>query len=216
MFGDHPVELGWTKLGTALLDRLQRDATYRRLFAAAFDRTSKSFSIDNVVKSIASTCFRCHNGFLMGRGADFDERERDAEGGVEFHNTGLYNLAGALSYPPPNTGLYEIARRAEDVGKLKAPTLRNIAVTGPYLHDGSIETLDGVLDHYAAGGRTITEGPNRGVGHDNVNRSHSIRGFTLSPDQRTDFLAFLNSLTDEELLHDPRFANPWTRRQETR
>jgi len=256
MFGDHPVELGWIRPGTALLDRLRRDQTYRRLFAAAFDRTSKAFSVDNVVRSIASfertiisarspydryhsnrerdaisaaarrgetlffsqpfTCFRCHNGFLMGGGVDFDGRERDAEGGVEFHNTGLYNLAGALSYKPPNTGIYEITRRAEDVGKFKAPTLRNIALTGPYMHDGSIASLDGVLDHYSAGGRTIVEGPNRGVGHDNVNKSRSVRGFTLSADQRADFLAFLNSLTDEELLHDPRFANPWTRPQETR
>jgi cytochrome c peroxidase len=256
MFGDHPVELGWTRPPTALLDRLQRDGTYQRLFAVAFDRTSKSISIDNVVKAIASfertivsarspydryhtdrerdaisaaarrgetlffsqpfTCFRCHNGFLMGGGADFEGRERDAEGGVEFHNTGLYNLAAALSYPPPNTGIYEITHRAEDVGRFKAPTLRNIAVTGPYMHDGSIATLDGVLDHYAAGGRTISDGPNRGVGHDNVNKSRSIRGFALSSDQRADFLAFLNSLTDEALLHDAHLANPWTRPQETR
>jgi cytochrome c peroxidase len=256
MFGDHPVELGWTRPGTALLDRLERDRTYRRLFPAAFDRTSKLFSIDNMVKAIASfertiisarspydryhsdreadaisaaarrgetlffsqpfTCFRCHNGFLMGGGADFEGRERDAEGGVEFHNTGLYNLAGALSYPPPNTGIHEITHRAEDVGRFKAPTLRNIAVTGPYMHDGSIATLDGVLDHYAAGGRTITEGPHRGVGHDNINRSRSIRGFALSADQRADFLAFLNSLTDEALLHDAHLANPWTQPQETR
>ncbi len=75
----------------------------------------------------------------------------------------MYNLAGALSYPSPNTGIYEVTRKPEDVGKFKAPTLRNIAVTAPYMHDGSIPTLDGVLAHYEAGGRTISEGPNRGV-----------------------------------------------------
>jgi cytochrome c peroxidase len=163
------------------------------------------------------TCFRCHNGFTMGGGVDFEGRESDGEARFEFHNTGLYNLAGALSYPPPNTGVYEVTRRAEDVGKFKAPTLRNIAVTGPYMHDGSIETLDGVLDHYAAGGRTIAAGPNRGIGHDNVNKSRSIRGFTLTADQRADLLAFLNSFTDDTLLHDARFADPWTQTaQETR
>jgi cytochrome c peroxidase len=155
------------------------------------------------------TCFRCHNGFTMGGGSDFEGRQNDGGARFEFHNTGLYNLAGALSYPPPNTGIYEITRRAEDVGKFKAPTLRNIAVTGPYMHDGSIETLDGVLDHYAAGGRTIAEGPNRGIGHDNVNKSRSVRGFTLTAEQRADVLAFLNSLTDDLLLHDSRFADPW-------
>jgi cytochrome c peroxidase len=155
------------------------------------------------------TCFRCHNGFMMAGDTDFDGRQANAEGGFEFHNTGLYNLGGLLSYPSPNTGIYETTKKPEDVGRFKAPTLRNIAVTGPYMHDGSIASLDGVLDHYAAGGRTITDGPYRGVGHDNPNKSPSVRGFTLTPEQRADFLAFLNSLTDDELLRDPQFSNPW-------
>jgi cytochrome c peroxidase len=155
------------------------------------------------------SCFRCHNGFAIGGATDFEGRQANAEGSFEFHNTGLYNLAGLLSYPSPNTGVYETTRKPEDVGRFKAPTLRNVAVTGPYMHDGSIASLDGVLDHYAAGGRTIADGPYRGVGHDNPNKSSSVRGFTLTLEQRADFIAFLNSLTDEALLHDPRFSNPW-------
>ena len=77
------------------------------------------------------------------------------------------------------------------------------------MHDGSIATLDGVLDHYAAGGRTIADGPFKGVGHDNPNRSPTVRGFTMTPEQRADLIAFLESLTDEAVLHDLRFANPW-------
>ena len=50
------------------------------------------------------------------------------------------------------------------MGKFKAPTLRNIAVTAPYMHDGSIPTLEAVLDHYAAGGRTIAAGHTRESG----------------------------------------------------
>jgi cytochrome c peroxidase len=60
---------------------------------------------------------------------------------VEMHNTGLYNLTGPLSYPATNTGLYEITRKPADVWKFKAPTLRNIAVTAPYMHDGSVAGL---------------------------------------------------------------------------
>jgi cytochrome c peroxidase len=88
--------------------------------------------------------------------------------------------------------------------------LRNIAVTAPYMHDGSAATLEDVIDHHAAGGRTIADGPYRGVGHDNANKSVSIRGFTLTAGQRDDLIAFLESLTDEALLHDSRFASPWT------
>jgi cytochrome c peroxidase len=152
------------------------------------------------------SCFRCHGGFTFSGAVDFEGRR---EGEIEFHNTGLYNVAGALSYPPPNTGIYEITKKPEDVGKFKAPTLRNIAVTGPYMHDGSAATLEDVLAHYAAGGRTIADGPNRGVGHDNPGKSPTVRGFPLTADQRDDLIAFLRSLTDESVLNDPRFSNPW-------
>jgi cytochrome c peroxidase len=154
------------------------------------------------------SCFRCHNGFNFSGATDFEGRH---EGGTpEYQNTGLYNLTGPLSYPSPNTGVYEVTHRPEDIGKFKAPTLRNIAVTAPYMHDGSIATLDDVLDHYAAGGRTIADGPHRGVGRDNPNKSPIVKGFPLTAEQRADLIAFLTTLTDNDLLNDSRFANPWT------
>ena len=79
------------------------------------------------------------------------------------------------------------------------------------MHDGGIATLDEVIDHYAAGGRTLTSGPYQGAGHDNPNKTATVHGFALTPEQRADLVAFLQSLTDEPLLHDPRFANPWTK-----
>ena len=129
---------------------------------------------------------------------------------VELHNTGLYNLPGVLSYPADNAGLYDVTRDPKDVGKFKPPTLRNIAVTAPYMHDGSVATLEEAIDHYSAGGRAILDGPYKGLGRDNPNKSASIRGFTLTSEQRADLVAFLQSLTDEALLRDPRFSNPWT------
>jgi cytochrome c peroxidase len=151
------------------------------------------------------SCFRCHGGFNFSGDSVGEGRGRE----VEFHNTGLYNVPGKLSYPAPNVGTFEFTKAPGDVGKFKAPTLRNIAVTGPYMHDGSIATLEGVLDHYAAGGRTIASGPNAGIGHDNPNKDQLIGGFELSAQDRQDLIAFLKSLTDEAVLHDPRFANPW-------
>lgn len=151
-------------------------------------------------------CFRCHGGFDF---SDSTISEHTAGREIEFHNTGLYNLAGALSYPAPNVGIYEYTKKTSDVGKFKVPTLRNIAVTAPYMHDGSIATLEGVLDHYAAGGRTIDSGPNAGIGHNNPNKDPLIGGFELSSRDRADLIAFLNSLTDDAVLRDPRFANPW-------
>ncbi len=158
-------------------------------------------------------CFHCHGGFNFTGTVDYYEKGF-AE--VEFHNTGLYNLPGDLSYPSPNVGLYEFTQNLDDVGKFKAPTLRNIAVTAPYMHDGSIGTLDEVIDHYAAGGRTIAEGPCAGEGSRNPNRSEFVKGFTLSAGQKADLLAFLNSLTDETLLSNPALADPWNPAPESR
>src|SRR5215472_13169627 len=140
------------------------------------------------------------------------ERSNTKEGPavhVVFQNTGLYNVRGESSYPAPNTGLYQFTNRREDIGKFRAPTLRNIAVTAPYMHDGSIATLSEVIDHYAAGGRTISSGPYAGIGHDNPNKALNVRGFRLTETEKNDLIAFLNSLTDTEFLHNPKLADPW-------
>ena len=151
-------------------------------------------------------CHHCHNGLNF---ADTVLHERNRAGEIAFHNTGLYNLDGKGAYPADNSGIMEITGRPDDMGRFRAPSLRNVAVTAPYMHDGSIETLDGVLDHYAAGGRTIKTGAYAGVGHDNPLKSSFVPGFTLTVGERADLLAFLNALTDEQFLHDPRFSNPW-------
>jgi cytochrome c peroxidase len=154
------------------------------------------------------SCFTCHGGVHFSNAMGSGRRTV----AVEFNNTGLYNLAGAFSYPGSDTGLFEITRQAADVGKFKAPTLRNIAVTAPYMHDGSVATLEDAIEHYAAGGRTVAAGQYQGVGHDNPNKSATLQGFTLTRDQRSDLVAFLQSLTDDALLRDPRFADPWPKR----
>lgn len=235
MFGDHPVELGLHE-GDGFPPALRGDAKYRELFKLAFPVDADPFTIVNVTKALASfersmisarspydryhydrddsaisdsakrgevlffdqrlSCFRCHGGFAF---TDSTVSERNAGRDIEFHNTGLYNVPGLLSYPAPNVGIYEYTQEPGDVGKFKAPTLRNIALTAPYMHDGSITTLEGVLDHYAAGGRA----------HNNPNKDPLIGGFTLSQQDRKDLIAFLESLTDEAVIHDSKFANPW-------
>jgi len=69
-------------------------------------------------------------------------------------------------------------------------------------------TLDEVLDHYAAGGRTLT-GQYSGVGHDNPFKDSLIKGFSITSSQRNDLLSFLKSLTDQRFLNNPEHADPW-------
>jgi cytochrome c peroxidase len=152
-------------------------------------------------------CFHCHGGFNFTGSLDYYGKGI-AE--VEFHNTGLYNLKGELSYPQPNLGLYIFTQSAEDIGKFKAPTLRNIALTAPYMHDGSVKTLAESIDHYAAGGRKIATGPKAGDGSQNPAKSEFVKGFQLTASEKRDLLAFLGSLTDTSLLANPLLSDPWT------
>ena len=139
-------------------------------------------------------CYRCHGGFNFSDAVDYVGR-----GPVPFpfHNNGLYNLPGMLSYPPSNPGLYEFTRRPSDVGKFKPPTLRNVALSAPYMHDGSISTLEAAINHYAFGGQK------------NPNQDGRVRALSLTIQNRLDLRAFLASLTDEQVTKDPRFKSPW-------
>lgn len=248
MYGEQPIELGLSR-SDAWVEPLTHDATYARLFPAAFPGPVDPFTRDGIVKAIASfersiisgrapydryhfdrdesavsesakrgevlffsrplSCFSCHGGFNFSGAVVTAGPSRRPRQRPEFHNTGLYNLAGPFSYPEPNVGIFEVTRDPADVGKFKAPTLRNIAVTAPYMHDGSVATLEDAIAHYAAGGRTVVDGPWLGVGRDNPNKSQTVRGFTLTDGQRSDLVAFLRTLTDEQALRDQRFADPW-------
>ena len=94
-------------------------------------------------------CSECHAGFNLS-GPVLSEASDPAA--PRFHNTGLYNIDGRGSYPLFDRGLIEKTRRRADMGGFRAPTLRNIAVTAPYMHDGSLATLEAVVSHYARGG----------------------------------------------------------------
>jgi cytochrome c peroxidase len=191
MFGDRPVELGWTRPGDALVAITVANVT-RAL--ASFERTvifgtlavrplsfrprrrrhpGRGETGRAVVLQPAVVVLQMHNGFTFSGAADFDGRRERAP---EYQNNGA----------------------TADSGLFKAPTLRNVAITAPYMHDGSIPTLEAVIDAYAAGG------------HNNPNKHPIVRGFILTTDQKRDLIAFLNSPTDEALLHDPALSNPWT------
>lgn len=151
-------------------------------------------------------CFHCHGGYnFTNATADSSQLFVD----TPFHNTGLYNIDGQGAYPEISQGIIEITSKATDMGRFKAPSLRNVALTAPYMHDGSIATLEEVVRTYAAGGRNITNGPNAGDGRANPFRDGFISGFDISEEDIQNIIAFMESLTDYELINNPRFANPW-------
>ena len=220
MFSTNPVELGLGSMEAEFLRLLGSDPIYAPLFRLAFPTQTYPYTIANVAQALAAferiivstnspydrfhhgdvngiseaakrgeilffldggpSCFRCHTGTNFSDG--------------RFHNTALYN-----PYPAPNLGLFEHTRLLIDTGKFKTPTLRNIALTAPYMHDGSIATLEEVMEHYAAGGRA----------HDNPSKDRLMHGFQMTSRNRADLVAFLRSLTDDDMIHDPDLADPW-------
>ena len=153
-------------------------------------------------------CHHCHGGFNFTQSTSHEKQLIDRR---PFHNIGLYNVRhknGQQGYPQSDIGLAEISTVANDNGRFRAPTLRNIEVSAPYMHDGSIETLSAVLDFYAAGGRHLTRGAHIGDGRQNPLKSQFIKGFDMTAQDKIDLLAFLATLTDQQFLTDSRHAMP--------
>lgn len=121
-------------------------------------------------------CASCHSGVLQ---TDFTYRNNGLDSEFDDYGRGRITL------------------RPEDYGKFRVPSLRNVALTNPYMHDGRFMTLEQVLDHYSEG---ITNSPTL---------DPSLQGgIPLSEDEKSDLLEFLYTLSDFELLGDERFAEP--------
>ncbi len=143
----------------------------------------------NLFFSERTECFHCHGGLNFTQSSKHSFQPFTAQ---PFHNTGLYNEDGKGSYPESDMGLYSVTHNKDDMGKFRAPTLRNIALTAPYMHDGSIATLDEVIEFYARGGN-VAENPN-------PYRSPFIKSFAITEEEKAALVAFLQSLTDEEFI----------------
>ena len=248
LFGDNPIELGFSGQERELLERLHQEPRYPAMFAAAFpDEQTDPVSLYNLVRAIASferrlisgdspydrfasgqdlsaisqsaqagarlffgerfECHHCHGSFAMNNSVTWEGKATDE---LSYQNDALYNVDGLGAYPLRDQGLFEITGKPEDMGKFRPPTLRNVAVTGPYMHDGSIATLREVIEqHYARGGRLLEEGTDAGDGARSPLKASFVSGFAIEPSEVEDLLSFLESLTDERFLNDESLADPW-------
>lgn len=133
-------------------------------------------------------CFHCHNVDLLTNN--------------DYHNNGIDSVFGG-----GNEGRFKVTGNPADLGKFKAPTLRNVALTAPYMHDGRFATLEEVIDHYDANIRDsdyldpLLE-KQRGNCPDPLL-------LCLTDQQKSDLIAFLHALTDTSFIHNPAFSNPF-------
>ena len=114
-------------------------------------------------------CIHCHSGFNFSNG--------------EVVNNGLYEKYKDI-------GKMRVTLDENDRGSFKVPTLRNIEITGPYMHDGSLKTLEEVVDHYSKGG------------NNNYNKHELIKPFEISSSEKNDLISFLKCLTDSSFIED--------------
>jgi cytochrome c peroxidase len=209
LLGEQPIEMGLKKHDGEALNRLRSDSLYARLFPAAFPSDNEPVTLANVRKAIAAferTIVSADSPYdrlvwkderaaltepaRRGMALFFSERLACSKCHAGFTFSGPVAWEGGPASEPAleGNGLG---------GRFRAPTLRNIAVTAPYMHDGRFATLEEVVDHYARGG---TPGPER---------SRLVRGFAVTDGETRDLVEFLKSLTDEGLLTNPAFADPW-------
>ncbi|NVB37490.1 di-heme enzyme [Pseudenhygromyxa sp. WMMC2535] len=211
-FPEAEVPVTWDNLirGLASFVRAMSTASspYDRFTAGEEDAISESAKRGaDLFFSEVFECHHCHGGFNFSLAVKHQNTTFTQQ---SFQNNGLYNIDGEGGYPEGNRGIYEFTFEDSDMGRFRPPSLRNVALTAPYMHDGSVATLEDVIEIYAAGGRVIPEGEaNAGDGRENPNKSGFVSGFQATDEQKADLIAFLESLTDEDFVTDPRLSDPF-------
>ena len=200
---------------------LARDRQYAELFQHAFGDTDITVeriarALAQFLRSMVSFHSRYDDGMVSARSAADDfanfTQEENRGKALFLRNCSLCHLpdqqAHFIMTEPVNTGLDEDTRQADggvgdislkpnQLGQFKSPSLRNVEVTAPYMHDGRFSTLPAVLDHYSSGGKNH---PNKDV---------RVQPLHFTDSEKAALIAFLKTLTDEQFLTDPKFSDPF-------
>lgn len=129
-------------------------------------------------------CFHCHSAPLFND--------------LSYHNIGLDSV-----FTGAGRGRYNITGNQFDIGKTATPTLRNIELTAPYMHDGRLQTLEEVVEHYNSGVKqSSTLDPI-------MTKPGKEHGLNLTAQEKSDLVAFLKSLTDTTFITNPELSNPF-------
>lgn len=200
LFNQHPIEMGLAGRETNVVAMLAAESNYADAFRAAFPAEPNSISIDNVIRAIA-----CYERTLISGNSPFDRyvfggeheaMDESAKHGMKlFYSKRLgcanchagFNFTGTTVDTMHTTAVPAFARNGVRDKPTRVPTLRNIAVTAPYMHDGRYATLETVIAHYE---NTATR----------QNADARLGRFKLTADERQALLAFLDSLTDNEFI----------------
>ena len=198
----NPVEMANTL--PAMISTLQRIQSYKPLFQEAFG--TEEITADSVAKAIASferTLLSGNSAFDRFQAGDGNAISESAKRGFavfmskgncaqchtlpNFADEQFHNLGVGMDKPNPDLGRYKVTKNEADKGAFKTPTLREIAPTAPYFHDGSAQTLDQVVEVYDRGGTR------------NPNLDAKIKPLKLTKQEQKDLVEFMQTLTGEPL-----------------
>lgn len=208
----NPIEMG-EKLNN-VITKLENSAKYQKLFKAAY--VTEEVNDVRMLRALAQFM-----GLMYSYNSKFDQYKRNENNvtlteqemrgynlflskkcnscHVEplFSDFGFHNNGISVNQFINDSGRAKVTHLPTDVYKFKTPSLRNVALTSPYMHDGRYATLKQCVDHY-----TFLE--NR-INHDPL---MPLWGIALSEQEKTDIIAFLNTLTDYNFINDPKFKDP--------
>jgi len=196
----NPIEMGNTH--EAVIATLKGIPGYRARFKQVFG--SEEFGIDEVTKAIATyertvlsgnspyDRYKAGNKKAMtasqvrGMSVYFDKAKCDqCHEGINLTTNAYHNLGVGMDKPNPDEGRMAVTKNAADYGAFKTPTLREIARTAPYMHDGSLATLEEVVDYYDKGGIA------------NKNLDERMKPLKLTGEEKKDLVEFLKALSGE-------------------
>ena len=206
----HPIEIGLAGREHQMVAALAADSTYPPQFAAVFGGAISTTRVIDAIAAFERTLIDGHSAF----DAYVFEGQHDAlspgakRGMALFFSRRIgcagchsgFNFSGNWRDSTGPTGRASFADDGLGVGPVRVPTLRNIALTAPYMHDGRFVTLDAVLDHYQRVGK-LPDNEHGGQ------RDRRLKNFTLATGEREDLEAFLESLT-ERAAGSPLAAQP--------
>jgi cytochrome c peroxidase len=198
-----------------ILAMINADSKYRKLFSQAFP--DQEISVENMLKALSQFMV-----MMVSDNSRFDKYRRGEAGGeltaLELEGYAVFNLKCAQCHatdlmtdgsfrnnglavnPQVNdVGRYKVTELAADYYKFRVPSLRNVALTAPYMHDGRFGSLQSVLNHYATG---VVDSPTL----DPLLKQNGSTGIALSDHEKEVLIAFLNTLTDTDFITNTQFS----------
>lgn len=226
LFNKHPVEMGLIDTDNTLNEVLLQDSFYQGKLLYAFPELKQQYTEREVIACITEFMLQLqsfdsdYDQFLKG---NRNLTARQAEGNALFYSErlGCSKCHGGINFSDPedpdevffntgiiyrsfpaqdaDSGLYIVTHKKSDIGKFRVPSLRNLAYTAPYMNDGSMQTLNEVLEHYE---QVVSD-------KQQLPLSLDLQTFTLRDEEKKALIAFLLSLSDSSFINNPEYSNPF-------